>query len=400
MPQDRVINAPAKPVPVLFVLTDLRVGGMERKVAEIVQCTNPQLIKPVIACMKEAGPLAPEVRAAGIEVYANLLRHKFDLLVLWRLVRLIRLLGIKVVCTVGDGGDRMFWGRLAARLAGVEGIVSTHHSTRNPSGGRIIDRPNRWLTPWNDAYVAVAKSAGKYLVEQEDLPAKKVVVIYNGVEPDRYNGENRTAARAALGLADDEPTIVHVAALRPEKAHDVLLKAAKIVVAQVPQAKFLMVGGGDLQASIEAERDQMGLADNVQLLGRRSDIPELLAAADISVLCSYPMVETFPNSVLEAMSSRKPVVCTNVGSIAEQITDGVEGYLIESGDHQALAERFLTLIKDPVLRQQMGERGRQVVIDNFSTARMVGDREQLFLSLAAGNGIPEGIYSMSVEDTP
>lgn len=388
-------TAPIQPVPVLFVLTDLRVGGMERKVAEIVQCTNRSLITPIIVCLKDAGPLAAEVRAAGIEVHSNLLRYKWDVMVLWRMVRLISRLGVKVVCTIGDGGDRMFWGRLAARIAGVEGIVSTHHSTRNADGGRIIDRPNRWLTPWNDAFVAVAKSAGEYLVEHEDLPRERVVVIYNGVEPDKYNGENRAAARRTLDLPEDVPVIVHVAALRPEKAHDVLLLAARMVVDKIPAARFLLVGDGDLRASIEKQRDALGLADEVQLLGRRSDIPEILAAGDIAVLCSHPMVETFPNSVLEAMASRRPVVCTNVGSISEQISDGVEGFLIEPGDHQALAERLISLIENPELRAQMGERGRQVVVDNFSTARMVGDREKLFLSLAAGKGIPVDIYSMN-----
>jgi glycosyltransferase involved in cell wall biosynthesis len=72
----------------------------------------------------------------------------------------------------------------------------------------------------------------------------------------------------------------------------------------------------------------------------------------------------------------------------------VEGFLIEPGDHHALAERLIKLIENPELRVQMGERGRQVVVDNFSTVRMVGDREKLFLSLAAGKGIPADIYSM------
>ncbi|MBL7009362.1 MAG: glycosyltransferase, partial [Planctomycetes bacterium] len=137
---------------------------------------------------------------------------------------------------------------------------------------------------------------------------------------------------------------------------------------------------------------EMGLDEAVWTLGRRSDIPELLAAADLSVLCSYAMVETFPNSVLEAMASRRPVVCTDVGSIDEQVVEGANGYLIPEGDHEALADRILRLVKDPARAVQMGKEARRTVEGRFSAERMVGDREELFLSLAKGAGIPSRLY--------
>ena len=384
--------APSLPVPVLFVLTDLRVGGMERKVAEIVQKTDPARVRPVVVCLKEPGALAPEVEAAGVRLYSGLLKRKTDIAVLWRLRRIIKEEGIQVVCTIGDGGDRMFWGRLAGKLSGVRGIVSTLHSTRNPQGGSILDRPNRWLAGITDAFVAVAQGAARYLVEEEGFPRGKVVVIYNGVDLERYHGGGRLEARAALGLPADAPVVCHVAAFRVEKAHDVLLRAAEIVVREVPETRFLMVGDGPERPRIEQLRQEMGLDEAVWTLGRRSDIPELLAAADLSVLCSYAMVETFPNSVLEAMASRRPVVCTDVGSIDEQVVEGANGYLIPEGDHEALADRILRLVKDPARAVQMGKEARRTVEGRFSAERMVGDREELFLSLAKGAGIPSRLY--------
>lgn len=374
------------------MLTDLRVGGMERKVTEIVQKLDRTRVRPVVACLKEPGALAPEVEAAGVPLYSGLIRRKSDVAVLWRLRRIIRREGIQVVCTIGDGGDRMFWGRLAARLAGVRGIVSTLHSTRNPHGGRILDRPNRWLTGITDAFVAVAQGAARYLVEEEGLPRDKVVVIYNGVDLDRYDGGGRARARAELGLAEETPVVVHVAAFRVEKAHDVLLRAARIVVDAEPATRFLLVGEGPERARIESLRRELGLEESVRLLGRRSDIPQILAAADVFVLCSHAMVETFPNSVLEAMASRRPVVCTDVGSIDEQVEDGVNGFLVPAGDSSALAARVLSLVRDPGLARRMGERARATVAERFSSARMVGDREELFLSLARGTGIPARLY--------
>jgi glycosyltransferase involved in cell wall biosynthesis len=371
---------------------------MERKVAEIVQKMDRTRCRPVVACLKEAGPLAPEVQESGVRVYSNLIAAKWDVRVLVRLLRIIRSEGIQVVCTVGDGGDRMFWGRLAARIAGVAGIVSTHHSTRNPSGDSIIDRPNRWLMPWNDAYVAVAQSAADYLVEHEGLPRDRTVVIYNGVDLSKYTGDGREEARKSLEIPPDTPVIAHVAAFRIEKAHDILLRAARKVVDAVPETRFLLVGDGETRGEIEKLRAELDLELNALLLGRRSDIPEILAASDLFVLCSRAMVETFPNSVLEAMASRRPPVCTNVGSIAEQITDGQNGYLVDEEDWETLADRILTLVRDPSLRMQMGEDAHRVVSQNFSAERMVRDREDLFTSLAMGNGIPSRLYSSKAEE--
>ena len=388
------------PTTVLFILTDLRVGGMERKIAEIVQKVDRDRIRPIIACLKEPGALAPEVEAAGVPVHSRLLRHKFDLGVLVRLVRLMRREKVQVVCTTGDGGDRMFWGRLAARLAGVEGIVSTLHSTRNPQGGRIIDRPNRWLTPWNDAYVAVAKGAAKYLVEHEGLPADRVVVIYNGVDLEAFQGKGGEEIRASLQIPEDAPVVAHVAAFRTEKAHDLLLRAAARVLEKEPQTHVLLIGDGEERGNIERLRNDLGMEDRVHLLGRRTDIPDLLAASDFLVLCSNAMVETFPNSVLEAMASRLPVICTDVGSVDEQVFDGENGFLIAEGDEDALVSRMLTLIADPALRQTMGARARHIVEEQFSAQRMVGDRESLFTSLAGGTGIPHDLYSFSDSRNP
>ncbi len=379
------------PVSVLFLLTDLRVGGMERKVVEIVTKGDPVRMRPSVACLKEAGDLAPVVRQAGVEVVDRLLRHKWDLLVLWRLWRLIRKRGIQVVCTIGDGGDRMFWGRLAARLAGVEGIVSTLHSTRNPRGGRILDRPNRWLIPFNDAYVAVAQGAARYLIQHEDLPADRIVVIPNGVDLETFQGSGRDAARADLNLSPQAPVVAHVAAFRPEKNHRLLLQAAQKVLPDFPEAVFLLVGEGPTQGATEFLAKELGISKAIRFLGRRQDIPEILAAADLLVLCSQSAVETFPNCVLEAMASRLPVVSTQVGSVDEQIQEGVSGYLVPVDDASSLADRIAALMRDRDTARAMGARGRKIAEEQYSAKRMIRAREDLFLSLVAGQGIPSGL---------
>jgi glycosyltransferase involved in cell wall biosynthesis len=177
--------------------------------------------------------------------------------------------------------------------------------------------------------------------------------------------------------------IVHVAVLRPEKGHDVLLRAARRVVDACGHARFLLVGEGPRRAEIERQIDELGLRANVRLLGQRHDVERILAAGDVAVLASRDRVETFPNSILEAMSSGLPCVCTRVGSLDEMIDDGVEGLLVPPEDSVKLADALTHLARDPSLRRSFGTHARARVERDFPHELMIRTREQLFLQLVA-----------------
>lgn len=375
------------PVPVLFVNTDLRVGGQERNLVRLVRGLDRRRIRPVVACLKEPGALAPEVEAAGIPLYSRLIRHKLDLGVLLRLGRILRREGIRVVCTEGSG-DKMFWGRLAGWLWRCDGLVSTLHKTRSADGRPVVERANRWLTPLTDVYLAVARAQAEYLVAEEGLPRNKVQVLYNGVDLAAYGGCDKTAARAELGLPGDRPVVLHVAAFRPEKRHDLLLEAASRVSREMPGVLFLLAGDGPTRSRVADRVKALGLEGVVRLLGSRDDVPLLQAAADVAVLCSDAVVETFPLSVLEAMAGRRPVVATDVGGLREQVVPEETGLLVPEGDAGALGAALLRLLRDPELAERMGAAGRERVARLFSLERMIREREALFLRLAGWSDPP------------
>jgi glycosyltransferase involved in cell wall biosynthesis len=144
---------------------------------------------------------------------------------------------------------------------------------------------------------------------------------------------------------------------------------------EIPAARLLIVGDGPCREAITATVDQLGLADHVRLLGTRDDVPELLAAADVLVLTSD--MEASPVSILEAMACGKPVVATQVGSVAASVHDGQTGFLAEPGDWRRIARHVIHLLRKPALAHQMGERGRQHVLAHASLERMVRGYEQL-----------------------
>jgi glycosyltransferase involved in cell wall biosynthesis len=366
-----------RPLNVLFMVTDMRIGGAEMLTANIIRRLDRTSFAPELCCLKNRGTLG-ESLSDEIPVHSELLAWKYDLRVWRRLTRLLRERRIDVVVTVG-AGDKMFWGRLAARRVGVRVILSALHSTGWPDG---IGRLNRCLTPITDAFIAVAPSHGRFLIEHERFPAEKVAVVPNGVDTDRYTPlANGRAIRRELGIGQSSPVVGIVAALRPEKNHELFLRMAHLVAREVPESRYVVIGDGPCCKSLEQQCRTLGLERQVMFLGSRNDVPGLLAAMDVFVLTSH--IEANPVSILEAMSAGRPVVATSVGSIREAVTDGKTGYLAPPGDATALAERVLKLLHDPILRRSMGTAGRQAVVARWSIESMVGGYERLIEAIFA-----------------
>jgi len=359
------------PLRVLFMTTSMPVGGAETLLVNLIRGLDRSRFIPLLCCTKELGPLGEEL-AGEIKTYHGLLRSKYDLRVLPRLMRLMRAERIDAVVTVG-AGDKMFWGRLAAWRAGVPVVLSALHSTGWPDG---LGRLNRLLTPLTDAVIGVAAPHGRYLVEVEKFPPDKVRVIPNGINVNRFQPRaDRERVRSSLGLGPQNQAVGIVAALRPEKNHELFLQTAAMLRTRHPQAKFLIIGDGPQRAKLETLASELHLGDAVQFLGTRADVPELVSALDVFMLTSH--VEASPVSILEALACGTPVVATRVGSIAESVIEGETGFLALPGDAQALAQAAGRLLADPQLAQQMGRAGRRQVIAHGSLQTMIAGYENL-----------------------
>jgi glycosyltransferase involved in cell wall biosynthesis len=359
----------------MFIHTSMPIGGAETLTVEIVRRLDRRRFAPELCCLKELGPLGEQL-AEKIPAHANLLSGKYDVRILPRLTKLLRERQIDAVIIVG-AGDKMFWGRLAAKRAGVPVVVSALHSTGWPDG---VGRLNRRLTPITDAFIAVAPSHGTFLREHERFPADKVKVIPNGVDTRRFSPTpDAHAVRRDLGISPTAPVVSIVAALRPEKNHELFLQAAARVVRVLPEARFLIVGEGGRRRALEELAGQLGLAGSVQFLGARGDVPRILTATDVFALTSHN--EANPISILEAMSVGRPIVATDVGSIHEVVSNGTQGLLVPPGDPQAFAEGLLDLLHEPLRAREMGDAARERVVANWSLENTVCGYEQLIESL-------------------
>ncbi len=390
------------PLRVMFVITSMPVGGAETLTAELIRRLDRSRFAPELCCLKYFDTLG-ESLADEVPSFTGLLSWKYDVTVLRRLTRLLKERRIDAVITIGTGGDKMFWGRLAAWRARVPVICSALHSTGLPDR---VEWQNRLLTPITDAFIAVAEPHGQYLTEHEGCPAGKVRVIPNGVDLDRFAPRwPSDALREELGLkprsaATRTPLVGIVAALRPEKNHALFLETARRIRRHVPEAMFLIIGDGPQRERLEAMARELSLQQSVRFLGTRSDVPDVLAALDVVMLTSH--MEGNPLAVLEAMAAEKPVVTTRVGSIPEAVVEGQTGYLAAPGAADELAARVVELLTDPDRAAAMGRAGREQVIARWSLARTVEGYEQLidgiYRAKATGRGKSDPVESRPFSD--
>ena len=157
------------------------------------------------------------------------------------------------------------------------------------------------------------------------------------------------------------------------------LKAAKLVLDKFPKTKFWIIGDGPEKKRLVELSKKLIINKNIVFFGLISNIPKILGKMDIFAMTSYS--EGLPNALMEAMASGLPVVATNVGGIPELISDGEEGFLVETGDYKGLADKLIILIKKRKLNYVMGKKAKQK-IKQFSIDKKVKNLQQIYIDLA------------------
>ncbi|MGH8245445.1 MAG: GT4 family glycosyltransferase PelF [Gammaproteobacteria bacterium] len=210
------------------------------------------------------------------------------------------------------------------------------------------------------------------------IPMTNAVVIPNGIDPRPFDGVGDR--RAELGIGLTAPVAGMIARLVPQKDPLMFVQMARIVADRLPSARFLIVGDGPLRAHMIEAMNSLGLQSQVQLLGFRTDIPELLASMDVVVLTSR--WEGMPLVALEAMAAGKPVVATFTSGIAEAVVHRETGWIAGPGDLHGVADAVFRLLNDPERRAEMGYRGRTRAWQYFTVEGMVDATVRVYRAAA------------------
>ncbi|MCF3940145.1 MULTISPECIES: glycosyltransferase [Gordonia] len=364
---------------VLYVVPDLGIGGAERHVTTLMPALDPDRFDPAVICIGDEGALFSSLARARVPALALHRTKRQAPAALRDLIREFRRFDPDVVITRGYSAEGL--GRIAAFLTRVPvSIVWVHNCGETEPLGRLRRLLDTVLDKATTAYFGVARAQLPYLVDERGYAPAKVTIIHNGVDPSEFDPRDDRSALADAGVGEDHPVVGIVAAMRPEKDHTLFLEAASKVLQTLPDARFALVGDGPLRSDLERRARELGIDEAVVFTGPRSDIPEVMRAIDVLVLCSYT-VECFPMALLEAMAAGRPAVCTDVGGVGEMVVPGHTGYLIAPHDPAALAERLITLMSDADLRREMGSSARRRVEDEFSLSASIAGTQSAITEL-------------------
>jgi len=265
-------------------------------------------------------------------------------------------------------------GAVASRLTGVPLVISVHGSDVFVAERRRIARPAARFALRNCCHlIACSRDLARRAVNL-GMRSDRVTTIPYGVDVERYKPDNELARtlRAALQLSEEQHVIMAMGRLVYKKGFSYLLEAMPGVLAQFPDAVLLIAGQGDLRTELELLADSLGIRQQVVFAGHVAwdQTSSYLAAADLLVLPSIldqaGNIDGLPNVLLESMASGRAIVASKVAGVPDVITDGENGLLVPEKDAEALAAAICTLLRDPSLRQRLGEAARATTLDHLS----------------------------------
>jgi glycosyltransferase involved in cell wall biosynthesis len=303
--------------------------------------------------------------AEGLDLIPLAPDHELDLKAGWKLSRLLARVQPEVVHAHDPHGVAM-------------ASVALSMLTRTPPPPLVVSRRvdfrlkrnsfSRWKYRQVNLFIASSGAIHDLLI-QDGVPADQVVTVHEGIDVDRMAHVDAANVHEAFWLPHGAPVVGNVAALVPHKGHRHLLDAMPLVVREVPDARLVILGEGDLRPQLESQVRQLHLEKHVVLPGFRPDVLSLIKGFDLFVMSSE--TEGLGTSLLDAMAAGKACIGTRVGGIPEVVDDGGTGLLVPPHDPPALAAAIVRLLTDPALRARMGQAGLARVRTSFSVEKMV-----------------------------
>lgn len=370
----------------VYIITGLSTGGAETMLLKLLQNLDHNRFAPRVISFTTKGEIGAHIEFLGIPVHALGMKPGIPnpIKFMW-LVKLLYKLKPDVVHTWMYHADLM--GSLAARLAGIKTVAwGVHHSNlslhQNKRTTLMVMKTCARVSGWMPQRILSCSEQARSAHVAAGYCADKIVLIPNGFDLSRFrpNTGARDAVRVELGLAPDAPLVGLIARNDPQKNHPGFIEAAAQVHSVLPQVHFVLAGTGiDWNNNALAVLiGQAGLMECVHLLGRRNDIPRLMASFDLLVSSSYS--EAFPNVLGEAMACGVPCVVTDVGDSAEIV--GNTGSVVAPGDMAGLAQHLTELLRWPIdQRTQLGALARQRIRNHYEIGDIARRYESFYREL-------------------
>jgi glycosyltransferase involved in cell wall biosynthesis len=313
----------------------------------------------------------------GLDLIPLAPRTEMDLSAAWKLSRLVKRLGPDIIHAHDPHGVAM--ASLALSLSGLDerrlpSLVASRRVDFHLKGNSF----SRWKHRQVDCFIAASEAIRQMLVA-DGVPADDTVTVHEGIDVDHVAAAPPVNVHEAFWLPHDAPVVGNVAALVPHKGQRYLVDAAHLVVQQMPDARFVILGEGELRDHLEKQVRDYHLEKHVLLPGFRTDVLGCIKDFDLFVMSS--VTEGLGTSLLDAMACRRAIVATTAGGIPEIVEEGVNGLLVPPRDAEALAQAILKALGDKSLRERMANAGLARVRDRFTVDRMIAATADVYARL-------------------
>ena len=346
----RRAGPPAADLPPVMVLADHfgYAGGVPHGVTTYLLNVLPLLarrgVELTVCFLRSPHVAARDLRARGIQpVFFD--ARKWDPTVVLRVAALARRNGVRLLHATGVKGTLV--ARIAARLIGARTLLHVH-DLNDP--GAALSALARLLARPADAGVCVSEAVRELTASRYHVPPERIRIARNGIplETLRSAGGERSRVRAELGIEAERPVLAVIGRMYAVKGHRAMIGMLPAIVRSCPQALLLLIGDGPEREGCEALARSLGMSRHVRFLGRRGDVPRLLAAIDLVLMPSQS--EGLGLAAIEALAAARPVIAFAVGGLPEVVIDGVNGRLVPAGDCAAFACAVVDTLRDSAQR--------------------------------------------------
>jgi len=368
----------------LYLITGLRpYGGAEVALANLIPYIDQKKFDIWVGSMhaKEENEIDIKLPDERIKYFNFSPRYYLDVLGYWKLISFLKAHSIHILHTHLFAANTV--GRVSAWLAGVPVTISTEHNTYFTKPASLIFT-DKILSNLSTRIVAVSDAVLDHAARQANIARNRFINIPNCVPIDRIKpltDSQKIKKLHELNIAPTRQIILSVGRLTKQKDFPLLIRAAKLVSTDCPDAIFLIAGKGELEDELQAQIRAADLQHHVRLLGYRNDIYDLMQISTMLVMSS--LWEGLPVTLIEAGACGLPVVSTNVPGSMEIVQHGVNGLIVPMQDEKALADAIISMLETYDLRHEMGKKARQMAESRYSGPAVARKLESMYEELLA-----------------
>lgn len=369
---------------ILYLHNESIMGGAEISLLNLVKRLNKELFVPHFACSKE-GPFIDELRKIKISpdfVQFPGIRWPIPVRIYTTIRNLIDIIKRKQIDLIHSNQPRSnLFGAIAAK---IKNVPIVWHERCLESGRFDSDNIFSFLP---DKIICNSDAVRNRFTKGKGVDTK-IKTIINGVDLSEFDPEsNGSVIRKEFNIGEDELVIGTIGRIDPEKGYECFLESARIILQNVRNVRFLIVGKACNNPSLEKSLYDMSVKKGVDkktiFTGFRSDIPRLLASMDVVVLPSE--IDACSRVLFESMAMQKPLVATDAGGTPEVVQDDITGFLVKPKDPSGMARCIMKLLQNKSLSEQYGKAGRKRVEEMFTIERNIKETENVYLELLDTN---------------